>query len=497
MAGAADTPARWPDNLWNPKPGADDVVLPMPCGGAMAFRKVEVPSDGPLGDYRVTLGGTDEAAAFAENKHADHVAGAFSAGAAARYYLMGKYEVTELQVQALAGACPQPAMRLRLPKVNVTWFEAVAFADAYSRWLRANAAAALPREEQEPGYLRLPTEAEWEFAARGGTRVSPTEFEERTFPMPDGMARYVWFQGSRSANGKLQLAGLLAPNPLGLHDMLGNADEMAWEPFRLNRISRPHGQAGGFVVRGGNLFTSESDVRTSYRQEQPFYDAQGARRGPSTGFRLVVTAPVLTSPARLREVQAAWSRLGTAAAGLSGPALADPAEELALIVKATEDEAVRRRLQALQTTIRGNIAARDEQRDRAARVLLRLGAFLGRKLADDAHSIDQLAAVYEARARAASPDDAGARRYKAQLDAERAVLESNLKYYADTVLRAAEDYPADVLTRQNGVLAVELKNNDLPDLVRMAEMFLGHTATYRGSRKPDRDRWLGELKGKR
>ncbi|PWC40192.1 hypothetical protein TSO221_25720 [Azospirillum sp. TSO22-1] len=493
-AGAAEGPARWADALWNPKPDTDDVALPMPCGGAMAFRRVEVPSDGPLGDYKVTLGGTDETAAFAENRHTDHLAGAFEAGKAARYYLMAKYEASELQVQALSGTCPQPSMRLRLPKVNVTWFEAVAFADAYSQWLRANAADRLPKDGQEAGYLRLPTEAEWEFAARGGTRVPPAEFEERTFPMPEGMARYVWFQGSQSANGKLQLTGLLLANPLGLHDILGNADEMVWEPFRLNRVTRAHGQAGGFVVRGGNLFTSEADIRSAYRQEQPFYDSQGARRSASTGFRLVVTAPVLTSPARLREVQAAWSKLGTGAGGLAGPALADPVEELGVIVKATDDERVRRRLQDLQTTMRGNIAARDEQRDRAARVLLRLGAFLGRKLADDARAIDQLAAVYEARTKSASADDALAKRYKGQLDTEKSVLSDNLKYYADTVLRAAGDYTAEVLSRQNAVLAVELKNNELPDLVRLAEMFLGHTQAYRASGKPDRDQWLNELK---
>ena len=500
-AGAAEapapSPAPWAENLWNPKPDKEDVILPMPCGGAMAFRRVEVPSDGPLGDYKVTLGGTDEASAYAENKRADFIAGSFGAGKGGRYYLIGKYEVSELQFQALSGTCPQPTMRLRLPKVNVTWFEAVGFADAYSIWARANAADKLPREEQEAGFLRLPTEAEWEFAARGGTKVTPTEFEDRVFPTPEGMARYVWFQGSQSANGKLQLTGLLLPNPLGLHDTLGNADEMVWEPFRLNRVTRPHGQAGGFVVRGGNLFTSEADMRTSYRQEQPFYDAQGPRRSGSTGFRLVVAAPVVTSPARLKGIQNAWSTLGTTAENLSGPALTDPVEELNVIVKATEDENVKRRLQNLQTTIKGNIAARDEQRDRAARVLLRLGAFLGNKLADDARSIDQLAAVYEARVKSSSAQDAMAQHYKGQLDVERGILDGNLKYYADTVLRAADDYHADVLARQNEVLALELKNSGLTDLVRTAGVFLGHTQAYRAARKPERDQWLEQLKKNR
>jgi formylglycine-generating enzyme required for sulfatase activity len=491
---AAEAP--WPETLANPKPAGDDLILPMPCGGAMVFRTVEVPAAAPLDDYRITLGGTDEAAAWAENKHTDHLAGSFASGRAARSYFIGKYEVSDAQFQALSGTCPTPSPRLRLPKVNVSWFEAVAFADAYNIWLRKNAVARLPKEEQEPGFVRLPTEAEWEFAARGGTKVTPAGFEDRIPPCPDGLARCVWFQGSQSANGKLQLTGLLQANPLGLHDMLGNADEMVWEPFRLNRVTRPHGQAGGFVVRGGNIFTSEADVRTSYRQEQPYYDAQGARRGPTTGFRLALVAPVVTSPGRLAAIRKAWTGLGTSGdgAGGAGPALSDPVDELGALAKATDDDALRRRLQTVQTAVKGNIAARDEQRDRAARVLLRLGAFLGRKLVDDARSVDQLAALVDARTKAAPAGDARAQEYKRQLDAERVVLAGNLKYYGDTVLRAAEDYSADILTGQNGVLAVELRNSDLSSLVVMSEIFLRHTGAYRTGRRVELAAWLDDLK---
>ena len=99
------------------------------------------------------------------------------------------------------------------------------------------------------GFARLPTEVEWEFAARGGTAVSQADFSERVFPMTEGIVRYVWFAGAESANGKAQFIGLLKPNPLRLHDMLGNIDEMVFEPFRLNRLNRLHGQAGGYVVR--------------------------------------------------------------------------------------------------------------------------------------------------------------------------------------------------------------------------------------------------------
>jgi hypothetical protein len=45
--------AGWEEKLFNPKPVADDVILPMPCEGSMAFRKVYIPLAGPLEDYPI------------------------------------------------------------------------------------------------------------------------------------------------------------------------------------------------------------------------------------------------------------------------------------------------------------------------------------------------------------------------------------------------------------------------------------------------------------
>ena len=55
-AWAQEAPQPWREKLYNPAPQAGDLVLPMPCGGAMAFRRVEVPSDGWLGDRKVVIG---------------------------------------------------------------------------------------------------------------------------------------------------------------------------------------------------------------------------------------------------------------------------------------------------------------------------------------------------------------------------------------------------------------------------------------------------------
>jgi hypothetical protein len=496
---AAHAAEAWEDKLFNPKPAADDIVLPLPCGGAMAFRKVLVPGDNVYADYPVTVGAQDENHGFAEGARTAHVAGAFAEGKSQRYFLMAKYEVSEAQFEAVmaAGDCPaKPGMAKRLPKAEIGWIDAVNFSDRYSQWLRKNAAAKLPKEEGEAGYVRLPTEVEWEFAARGGIKVAPSEFNERLFPMPEGMARYVWFAGTQSANGKPQLTGLLQPNPLGLHDMLGNLDEIVFEPFRLSRLDRLHGQVGAFVVRGGNYLTGEQDIRAAYRQEVPFYEGDAPRRAKTTGFRVVVAAPVLTSAEKLRNVQAAWSKLGAVSApdnkAAAGKASDDPLEELALLAKAASDPATKTRLQNLQTALRANIAGRDEQRDRAAKASLRLGAFLGRKLADDSRAVDALAKLYKARVDGGSADDPRTKAFKEQLDREQAVMDGNLRYYADSLIRTAEDYGDDVLKRQKEILLVELQGMGLGELKPYVDRHSGHVAAYQKDKKVARLQWLAD-----
>jgi hypothetical protein len=219
--------------------------------------------------------------------------------------------------------------------------------------------------------------------------------------MSGAMGEYVWFAGPQSANGQLQRIGLLKPNPLGLHDILGNADEIVLDPFYLNKLDRLHGQAGGFIVRGGNYATAEDDVRAAYRQEIPYYQGRQPRRSQTTGFRLAVTSPVVTSRNRLQTIEDAWSELGSnrsaaAPASLDSQPLSDPIAELGAIAGASADPNVQQRLKNLQLAFRSSFQARDEQRDRAAKARLRLGTFLCQKLRDDALPIDRMKVQYDA-----------------------------------------------------------------------------------------------------
>lgn len=312
------TAATWEEKYYNPMADADDVVLPMPCDGAMVFRKVMIPVAGPLDDYPINIGQDSAEWGYVEQTRPAFIAGSFTSakGEKSRYYLLAKYEMSQLQYKALMDeTCPTASNKQRLPIVSVSWLDALQAADKYNRWLRANAPDKLPREDGAQGFLRLPTEVEWEFAARGGLQVSTAEFRDGRYPMPEGLNAYEWFAGAQSANGQLQLSGLLKPNPLGLHDMLGNASEMMFEPFRLNKLDRQHGQAGGYVVRGGNYLTSEGDLRTSLRQEEPYYNAEGAVAKKTNGLRLAMVSPTLTSRDRVKTIEKSLEQPGQRSTG--------------------------------------------------------------------------------------------------------------------------------------------------------------------------------------
>jgi hypothetical protein len=514
-APAAAADAQWPQAQVNPQPLPDDVILPMPCGGAMAFRPVRVPADGPLSDRLIRIGSDETDRGYLEGRHPAYIAGSFAEGDEARMYLIGKYEISRLQYRAFEEPCPQPVDDLRLPATEVSWHDAIAFADRYSRWLREHAPDRLPAEDGAVGFVRLPTEAEWEFAARGGIAVSESEFAEPAFPMPDGPGRYAWSAGPESAAGQVQRIGLLQPNPLGIHDILGNVDEIVLDPFRLNKLDRLHGQAGGFVVRGGNFATAAEDVRTAARQEVPFYRGADATRGATTGLRLAVGSHVVTSRDRLRAIEQDWQALGTeavaagetaqAATGKGEPAppdtpvigpepLADPIAELDAIAAAASDPNVKDRLGRLQLAFRAGFQAREAQRDRAAKARLRLGTFLCQKLRDDGGPIDTRKRVLEACIAARGAEHERCEAQKGVVDAEEQRQWDNLRYYADTIVTLVEDYPRPVLDRQLAVLRRELDARGLEELARVADLYYRHAEEFRAQQTIARSRWLADCK---
>ena len=280
---------------FDPHPLAGDLVLPMPGVSRMVFRPVFLGIAGDSLSTRQFQMGDGSGANFREKPTLVHLGGSFvveKAGTPEWLFYLGKYEVTRAQFDALcppAGAAASQSPRL--PKTSVTRREADEFIERFNKWLHDNSPQSLPKHDGTPGFVRLPSEEEWEFAARGGVAVKAAQFEKPT-PFSADLARYEWFAGSRSSHGKLKEIGLLEPHPLGLFDILGNAAEMTSSPYQLTVGA---GRTGGFTVRGGSFRSPGEELRVSLRTEQPLVGRDGlAPRDETIGFRLVIASQVFT-----------------------------------------------------------------------------------------------------------------------------------------------------------------------------------------------------------
>lgn len=295
-------------DIFNPKPLAGDLVLPMPGTAKMVFRAVAIgEGDRPFALRKFQVG--DPGGGFKENPTSVVIGGAFRVQAHGRpdwVYYMAKYEVSEAQFYSIMepppGADAATLKKSRKPVTNVSWFQVQQFMDRYNRWLYRNAATRVPSNGQAKGYLRLPTEIEWEFAARGGSVVTPDEFDKK-HPYGGQLGKHEWFFHPSSSHGKMKSTGLLKPNPIGLHDMLGNVKEMT---SSLYQIEYYQGRMGGMVMRGSDYTTQMHKIRSSVRREAPFYQKLKPMRQRTLGFRPVISSIIISGLQTSRKLAAAW-----------------------------------------------------------------------------------------------------------------------------------------------------------------------------------------------
>jgi len=156
------------------------------------------------------------------------------------------------------------------PVVCVSWNDAV----TYTHWLSQN----------ENRIYRLPTEAEWEYAARSGGK------QER-YAGSDDIDKVAWYKSN--SGDVTHSVGQKQPNGLGLYDMSGNvwqwtSDWYDRRYYRESPRSDPRGPSSGTmrVFRGGSWFYDQRGVRATYRDfSSPDFSSS------YLGFRLVLHSP--------------------------------------------------------------------------------------------------------------------------------------------------------------------------------------------------------------
>lgn len=140
-------------------------------------------------------------------------------------FWIGQTEVTQAAYGAVTGTNPSLFIGVNLPVERVSWHDAQTYCKAIG--------------------MRLPTEDEWELAARGGLSAS----------RHGAVGEIAWYDGN--SDDRTHAVGQKTPNPVGLYDMLGNVWEWVHDAYEEDESKR--------ILRGGSFYNRAREVRVSNR----------------------------------------------------------------------------------------------------------------------------------------------------------------------------------------------------------------------------------------
>ena len=245
--------------------------------------------------------------------------------------------------------------------------------------------------------------------------------------------------------------------------MLGNLQEIVFDPFRLNSHGSLHGQYGGFVTKGGSCRTPLEQMATGMRVEQPHFSNSGEFRPVATGFRIVLSAAIQTSAERIAKLDGDWEDKQATRTG------SDPATDLIRISEQKKYDKEREELERVAAEVRAELAERKRIESRSIRSALRSGASHLRMLRKESNDVERVIKSCEL-----APDTAKCAEVISNFIQRR---DWSRSIYSEILVQIGEDFTLDEIKGQSDIVAAGFASA-APHLELFVDLFLDHVESF-------------------